>query len=89
MQNNMIKQVAASKHKLMRTPGVEPGSQAWEACMMPLHYVRSWRQAAVQQLKNCSNMTFMKEGQISADRQLLNNYSQIGINNQPSALSSK
>jgi hypothetical protein len=33
-------------------------------------------------------MTFMKEGQISADRQLLNN-SQIGINNQPSALSSK
>ena len=24
----------------MRTPGVEPGSQAWEACMMPLHYVR-------------------------------------------------
>ena len=21
----------------MRTPGVEPGSQAWEACMMPLH----------------------------------------------------
>jgi hypothetical protein len=26
--------------KAMRTPGVEPGSQAWEACMMPLHYVR-------------------------------------------------
>ena len=25
----------------MRTPGVEPGSQVWEACMMPLHYVRS------------------------------------------------
>jgi hypothetical protein len=24
----------------MRTPGVEPGSQAWEACMIPLHYVR-------------------------------------------------
>ena len=24
----------------MRTPGVEPGSQAWEACMMPLHYMR-------------------------------------------------
>ena len=23
-----------------RTPGVEPGSQAWEACMIPLHYVR-------------------------------------------------
>ena len=29
------------RHKQMRTPGVEPGSQAWEACMMPLHYVRS------------------------------------------------
>ena len=26
----------------MRTPGVKPGSQAWEACMMPLHYVRLW-----------------------------------------------
>ena len=25
----------------LRTPGVEPGSQAWGACMMPLHYVRS------------------------------------------------
>ena len=26
----------------VRTPGVEPGSQAWGACMMPLHYVRWW-----------------------------------------------
>ena len=25
---------------VMRMPGVEPGSQAWEACMMPLHYMR-------------------------------------------------
>ena len=25
---------------LVRTPGVEPGSQAWKACMIPLHYVR-------------------------------------------------
>ena len=25
----------------LRPPGVEPGSQAWKACMMPLHYVRS------------------------------------------------
>ena len=25
----------------MRPPGVEPGSQAWEACMMPLHYRRA------------------------------------------------
>ena len=24
----------------MRMPGVEPGSQVWEACMMPLHYMR-------------------------------------------------
>ena len=24
----------------MRMPGVEPGSQAWEACMIPLHYMR-------------------------------------------------
>ena len=29
------------KQKKLRTPGVEPGSQAWEACMMPLHYVRA------------------------------------------------
>ena len=28
-------------HVFMRMPGVEPGSQAWEACMMPLHYMRS------------------------------------------------
>ena len=26
----------------MRTPGVQPGSQTWEACMMPLHYMRLW-----------------------------------------------
>ena len=32
---------AVLPEELMRTPGVEPGSQAWEACMMPLHYVRS------------------------------------------------
>lgn len=24
----------------MRMPGVEPGAQAWEACMLPLHYMR-------------------------------------------------
>ena len=24
-----------------RLPGVEPGAQAWEACMLPLHYRRS------------------------------------------------
>ena len=27
----------------LRMPGVEPGSQAWEACMMPLHYMRHAR----------------------------------------------
>ena len=36
----------ASLHTL-RTPGVEPGSQAWGACMMPLHYVRCWRDQEV------------------------------------------
>lgn len=30
------------KTEKMRMPGVEPGSQAWEACMIPLHYVRVW-----------------------------------------------
>ena len=28
------------KKLFMRMPGVEPGSQAWEAYMMPLHYMR-------------------------------------------------
>ena len=27
--------------KRLRTPGIESGSQAWEACMIPLHYVRA------------------------------------------------
>ena len=31
---------SARKEAKLRTPGVEPGSQAWEACMMPLNYVR-------------------------------------------------
>ena len=30
----------------VRTPGVEPGPQAWGACMMPLHYVRWWQCAS-------------------------------------------
>ena len=25
----------------MHQPGIEPGAQAWEACMLPLHYERS------------------------------------------------
>ena len=36
-------QIAAARRQRpkqkMRMPGVEPGSQAWEACMMPLHYM--------------------------------------------------
>ncbi len=27
----------------MRLPGVEPGAQAWEACMLPLHYLATGR----------------------------------------------
>ena len=30
----------ATEKPRLRTPGVEPGSHAWEACVMPLHYVR-------------------------------------------------
>ena len=32
----------------MRTPVVEPGPQAWEACMMPLHYVRQCQCSSTQ-----------------------------------------
>ena len=41
MQNVEWSKKEASKIINMRMPGVEPGSQAWEACMMPLHYMRS------------------------------------------------
>ena len=37
---NKVSQEPEGEKKLMRMPGVEPGSQAWEACMMPLHYMR-------------------------------------------------
>ena len=40
MQNIEWSKKEASKISIMRMPGVEPGSQAWEACMMPLHYMR-------------------------------------------------
>ena len=36
------RQGTRSVHEQMRMPGVEPGSQAWGACMMPLHYMRCW-----------------------------------------------
>ena len=33
--------MAGAHHtRKLRMPGVEPGSQAWEACMIPLHYMR-------------------------------------------------
>lgn len=32
--------VHTNGYQHLRMPGVEPGSQAWEACMMPLHYMR-------------------------------------------------
>ena len=42
--SNQIRTCVISRRRLralkMRTPGVEPGSQAWGACMMPLHYER-------------------------------------------------
>ena len=37
----VIHEIPGYGKEAMRTPGVELGSQAWEACMMPLHYVRS------------------------------------------------
>ena len=30
-----------TQYQPVRMPGVEPGSQAWEACMIPLHYMRA------------------------------------------------
>ena len=42
--------------KILRTPGIEPGAQAWEACMLPLHYERSWdtrRFVAAEASSNC------------------------------------
>ena len=39
-ESNLVQSAASACQRKMRTPGVEPGSQAWEACMMPLHYVR-------------------------------------------------
>ena len=32
--------VATTRQTKLHMPGVEPGSQAWGACMMPLHYMR-------------------------------------------------
>ena len=38
--------IKSSSYAAMRQPGVEPGAQAWEACMLPLHYWRSCYQYA-------------------------------------------
>ena len=35
-----IPAIFGADYRNMRMPGVEPGSQAWGACMMPLHYMR-------------------------------------------------
>ena len=45
-ESTEARNLPASLHAL-RTPGVEPGSQAWGASMMPLHYVRCWRDQEV------------------------------------------
>ena len=42
----------------MRTPEVEPGSQAWEACMMPLHYVR-WCLCSNKQLNRLARCLYI------------------------------
>ncbi len=34
----------------LRMPGDEPGSQAWEACMMPLHYMRFCKRGPEQSM---------------------------------------
>lgn len=35
-------QIKFSKTKHVRRPGIEPGSQEWESCMIPLHQRRPW-----------------------------------------------
>ena len=50
-------QIAAARRqrpkRKMRMPGVEPGSQAWEACMMPLHYMH-YETFGSQMYSSCS-----------------------------------
>ena len=38
--NSLVKSTSRIAARHMRPPGVEPGAQAWEACMLPLHYRR-------------------------------------------------
>ena len=45
-------------------PGVEPGSQAWEACMIPLHYMRL----------SMRNATASKNFNLAQLQRLLNNF---------------
>ena len=41
----------------MRLPRVEPGAQAWEACMIPLHYMRMKHNFFRRRLLACSDST--------------------------------
>ena len=59
---------AQADKKSLRRPGIEPGSQEWESCMIPLHQRRSvsvradtvvyitdkWLVLGVQNLPGCS-----------------------------------
>ena len=38
---SVARNMAICRYGNMRPPGIEPGAQAWEACMLPLHYERS------------------------------------------------
>ena len=35
------KDLGNNKNKILRRPGIEPGSQEWESCMIPLHQRRN------------------------------------------------
>ena len=37
---SVARNMAICRYGNMRPPGIEPGAQAWEACMLPLHYRR-------------------------------------------------
>ena len=50
----------------LRTSGVEPGSQAWEACMMLLHYVRLQKNLAEKML---GSQVCMRHGRPTPIRQ--------------------
>ena len=47
----LMREFDKPKSNNLRMPGVEPGSQAWEACMMPLHYMRFFSLPQVEYCK--------------------------------------